>query len=123
MGGSWFWRIDRQADYGTLNDLARHRVNTERIERHWDDMLRVAGSLKLGTVNASELVRSLLKSDRPSGLTLAIAELGLGLQYGTDALFGRVGWEGQFWHNAGGTIAPRGNLALQGLSLAFGCRF
>jgi TnpA family transposase len=39
-------------------------------------MLRIAGSLKLGTVNASELVRSLLKSDRPSGLSRALADLG-----------------------------------------------
>ena len=39
-------------------------------------MLRVAGSLRLGTVNASELVRSLSRSDRLSGLTLVIAELG-----------------------------------------------
>ena len=76
IGSARFWRIDRQADYGTLNDLARHRVNTERIKRHWDDMLRVAGSLKLGTVNAAELVRTLLSTKRPSGLTLAIANLG-----------------------------------------------
>jgi TnpA family transposase len=76
IGSARFWRIDRQADYGTLNDLARHRVNTERIKRHWDDMLRVAGSLKLGTINAAELVRTLLSTKRPSGLTLAIANLG-----------------------------------------------
>jgi len=38
--------------------------------------LRVAGSLKRGTVNASELMRSLLKSDRPSGLAKALADLG-----------------------------------------------
>ena len=76
IGSARFWRINPAADYGALNDLARQRINTDRIERHWDDMLRVAGSLKLGTINASELVRSLLKSDRPSGLTLAIADLG-----------------------------------------------
>lgn len=76
IGSARFWRINPVADYGALNDLARQRINTDRIERHWDDMLRVAGSLKLGTINASELVRSLLKSDRPSGLTLAIADLG-----------------------------------------------
>lgn len=76
IGSTRFWRIDPTADYGALNDLARQRINTDRIERHWDDMLRVAGSLKLGTINASELVRSLLKSDRPSSLTSAIADLG-----------------------------------------------
>jgi TnpA family transposase len=76
IGSARFWRIDPQADYGVLNNFSKHRINPGRIKRHWDDFLRVAGSLKLGTVNASELVRSLLKSDRPSGLAMALADLG-----------------------------------------------
>lgn len=75
-GESVFWRVDKSADYGVLNDLARGRVNTHRIEQHWDDMLRIAGSLKLGTIQASELIRSLLKSERPSSLAQAIIEAG-----------------------------------------------
>lgn len=75
-GESVFWRIDKTADYGALNDLARSCVNTHKIEQHWDDMMRIAGSLKLGTVQASELIRSLLKSDRPSSLAQAIIEVG-----------------------------------------------
>jgi TnpA family transposase len=39
-------------------------------------MLRVVGSLKLGTISASELMRSLLRSRRPSTLARAIGELG-----------------------------------------------
>jgi len=39
-------------------------------------MMRIAGSLKLGTVQASELIRSLLKSERPSSLAQAIIEAG-----------------------------------------------
>jgi nucleoside-diphosphate-sugar epimerase len=34
-----------------LNGIARHRVNTELIARQWDDLLRAAGSLKLGAVH------------------------------------------------------------------------
>lgn len=75
-GEAVFWRVDPLADYGVLNDLARGRVNTQRIEQHWDDLLRVAGSLKLGTVQASELIRTLLKSERPSSLAKAIIEAG-----------------------------------------------
>jgi TnpA family transposase len=75
-GEAVFWRIDKSADYGLLNDLARGIINTHRIEQHWDDMLRIAGSLKLGTIQASELIRSLLKSDRPSSLAQAIIEVG-----------------------------------------------
>ena len=75
-GESIFWRVDKTADYGVLDELARCYVNTERIEQNWDDMMRIAGSLKLGTVQASELIRSLLKSDRPSSLAQAIIEAG-----------------------------------------------
>ena len=75
-GEASFWRLDMQADYGALNDIARHRARTDRIRQHWDDMLRIAGSLKLGTVHASELVRSLLQSERPSSLAQAIIDLG-----------------------------------------------
>ncbi|MEM7175350.1 MAG: Tn3 family transposase [Chlamydiota bacterium] len=75
-GESVFWRIDMNENYGALNEIARGRIKTDRIKRHWDDMLRVAASLKSGTVRASELVRSLLKSDRPSGLAQGIIEVG-----------------------------------------------
>jgi TnpA family transposase len=75
-GETRFWRVDREADYGPLDELASHCVSTVRMKHHWDDMLRVAGSLKLGTIQASELIRSLLKSERPSSLALAIMEAG-----------------------------------------------
>ena len=75
-GESIFYRIDKSADYGVLNELATSTINMNRIEQHWDDMMRVAGSLKLGTVSASELIRSLLKSDKPSNLAKAIIDVG-----------------------------------------------
>jgi TnpA family transposase len=73
-GEAVFWRIDKDADYGVLNDLARGAALPEKVHQQWDDMMRLAGSLKLGTVQASELIRSLLKSDRPSSLAQAIIE-------------------------------------------------
>jgi TnpA family transposase len=76
IGEARFWRLDSTADYGLLNGMARHRINTTLIARNWDDLLRVAGSLHQGTVNASELLRSLLRSRRPSALARAIGELG-----------------------------------------------
>lgn len=75
-GEAVFWRIDKDADYGVLNDLARGASHPKKIHQQWDDMMRVAGSLKLGTVHAPELIRSLLKSDRPSSLAQAIIEAG-----------------------------------------------
>lgn len=75
-GESSFWRAANGKDYGLLDDIARGTINTGKIESHWDDMLRIAGSLKTGTIQASELIRTLLKSDRPSSLTQAIIEVG-----------------------------------------------
>ncbi len=56
--------------------MARHRINTKLIANNWDDLLRVAGSLKMGTVRASELLRSLHFSSRPSTPAWAIGEVG-----------------------------------------------
>lgn len=70
------WRIDPAADYGALNGLARHRINTTLITNNWDDILRVAASLKVGTVHASTLIRALQRGGRPTTLARAIAEVG-----------------------------------------------
>ena len=51
-------------------------MNTKLIRRNWDDLLRVAGSLQQGRVSASELLRSILRSKRPSTLARAIGALG-----------------------------------------------
>ncbi len=75
-GEAVFWRADKAANYGALDKLARGCVDLSKIESHWDEMMRVAGSLKLGTIHASELIRSLLRSTRPSGLAQAIMEVG-----------------------------------------------
>ncbi len=76
IGGTRFWRLDAQADYGELNALARQRVALNRIVTHWDDLLRLAGSLKLGRVPATGIMRTLQVGDRPTQLALALAEFG-----------------------------------------------
>ncbi len=76
LGAARFWRINRDADYGPFNGLARHQINTNLIATHWDDLLRVAGSLATGTVRASELLRVLQGGGRPTPLGRAVAELG-----------------------------------------------
>ncbi len=76
IGAARFWRVDRTADYGPLDGLARHQINTDLIATHWDDLLRVAGSLATGTVRASELLRVLQGGGRPTPLGRAVGELG-----------------------------------------------
>lgn len=76
VGEARFWRLAPDTDYGVLDSLARARVKTDLIEDSWDDLLRVAGSLKLGTVSASEIMRVLQRGNKPSTLGKAIGELG-----------------------------------------------
>ena len=60
--------------YGVTS--ARNRLNLDLIIQNWDDLLRVAGSLKLGIVSASEIMRTLQGGQNPSTLSKAIGELG-----------------------------------------------
>jgi len=76
IGGARFWRIDAQADYGELNAIAKQRASMALIGAHWDDMLRLAGSLKLGRVPAIGIMRMLQVGDRPTRLAQALAEFG-----------------------------------------------
>ena len=76
IGGTRFWRIDPQADYGELNAIARQRINLQLIAAHWDDLLRLAGSLKLGRVPATGIMRTLQVGDKPTRLAQALAEFG-----------------------------------------------
>lgn len=76
VGGTRFWRIDPQADYGPLNSISAHNLSMQKIAPHWDDMLRLAGSLKLGRVPAADIMRTLQVGDRPTRLAQAIAEFG-----------------------------------------------
>jgi TnpA family transposase len=71
-----FWCMDAAADYGVLSGIARQSIKLHLIADHWDDLLRIAGSLRLGTVRASELMRSLQRGGRASVLAKAIGELG-----------------------------------------------
>jgi TnpA family transposase len=79
------WRADvvgagkgweQAADYGPLEVLARNKVNLHRIETHWPDMLRVAGSLITNQIRAYDLLRMLSRDGRPSPLGQAFAEYG-----------------------------------------------
>jgi TnpA family transposase len=76
IGGTRLWRIDPHADYGEFNDMSRHKINLPLIAANWDDLLRLAGSLKLGRVPASDIMRIMQISDRPTRLAQALAEFG-----------------------------------------------
>lgn len=55
---------------------SRNVINTGRITAHWEDMLRVAGSLATGTVRAYDLLRMLGREEHPTPLGAALADYG-----------------------------------------------
>ncbi len=56
-GEAVFWRADKAANYEVLDKLARGCVDLSKTESHWEEIMLVAGSLKLGTIHASELIQ------------------------------------------------------------------
>jgi hypothetical protein len=50
------WRISASAGYGPLGTFARGRVDTTKIRRNWEDILRVVASIYTGTVRAYDVV-------------------------------------------------------------------
>jgi TnpA family transposase len=67
--------IDMQG-YPRLQPHVTGRINRLRILDWWDDMLRVAGSMKLGWVTASLLVQKLQAHPQQNALAAALQEYG-----------------------------------------------
>jgi TnpA family transposase len=76
LGDQRLFRLDRQKRHPHLAPLLRGRINRDRILRNWDDLLRVAGSLKRGWVTASLLIGKLQSYPRKNRLTRALQEYG-----------------------------------------------
>jgi TnpA family transposase len=62
--------------FPTLASLIGGGINVKHIRTQWDDVLRLAGSIKQGTVTASLMLRKLGSYPRQNGLAMALRELG-----------------------------------------------
>jgi TnpA family transposase len=74
LGDQQLYRLDRDRAYPNLGPRLKGCVRRELIERRWDDLLRVAGSLKRGWVTASLLIGRLQSYRRKNALTRALQE-------------------------------------------------
>ncbi|MCX8454842.1 Tn3 family transposase [Paenarthrobacter ureafaciens] len=63
-------------EHSTLAPLIGGSINTKTIALHWDEILRLAASIKTGTVTASLMMRKLGAYPRQNGLAHALRELG-----------------------------------------------
>ena len=59
-----------------LQPLVAGNVNLKVIHDYWEDILRLAASIRMGTVTASVILRKLAAYPRQNGLALALRELG-----------------------------------------------
>ena len=62
--------------YPTLSSLIGGGINLKCIRENWDEILRLAASIKQGTVTASLMLRKLGSYPRQNGLAIALRELG-----------------------------------------------
>jgi TnpA family transposase len=62
--------------YPTLEPLIAGRINVALIRTHWAEILRVAASIRTGTVTASLIMRQLASYPRQNGVAAALRELG-----------------------------------------------
>ncbi len=76
IGDHRLWRIGPLDHHRHAGPLVRSQIRTDRIIDHWDDMLRVAGSLRHGWTPASLLVAKLQSGAPRNPITKAIKEYG-----------------------------------------------
>ena len=75
LGDQKLYRFDTSIRYHNIGRLVRGTLKPRLIPGHWDDMLRVAGSLKLGWVTASLFIAKLQSFRRQNVLTRALHAL------------------------------------------------
>lgn len=67
---------DNQKDYSAIASMIGGTINVKHINSHWNEILRLATSIKQGTVTASLMLRKLGSYPRQNGLAMALRELG-----------------------------------------------
>ena len=68
--------FEKASSCPALEPLVGDRINVGQIEHEWEELLRLATSIRQGTVTASLVLRKLASYPRQNGLALALRELG-----------------------------------------------
>lgn len=67
---------NKQTSYQSLTTLIGGIINKKHISAHWNEILRLASSIRHGTVSASLMLRKIGSYSRQNGLAIALRELG-----------------------------------------------
>jgi TnpA family transposase len=70
------YRIDREARYGPLEPMFRARVDVDLIEEQWDQLVRLAASMKHRTAKTQDVMQRLMHSSPSDRLAKALTALG-----------------------------------------------
>ena len=70
------YRLDRHVGFGAVDAIIRSTVDTELIREQWDQLVRVAASLRDRTAPANVVVGRLANSGRSDRLSKALTALG-----------------------------------------------
>jgi TnpA family transposase len=76
LGDRKLYTVEKPSSYPDLNLLIGGAVSVKQITEHWDELLRLTASLRLGTVTASLMLRKLASYPRQNGLAWALREVG-----------------------------------------------
>ena len=70
------YSFGKPSDTPALESMIGGRINVGLIRAHWSEILRVAASIRTGTVTASLIMRQLAAHPRQNGIAVALRELG-----------------------------------------------
>lgn len=76
IGDQTLYSLDKFADTPLVNSLLKKKLNPDLFVNQWDDLLRLAGSMKLGWVTSSLLIRKFHQMPKQNALVKSLQEYG-----------------------------------------------
>ena len=76
LGDRKLFVIAKHADYGPLASMIGGAVDLGLVEENWDEVLRLAASIRAGTVPPSVILRKIAAFPRQNALSKALREIG-----------------------------------------------
>ena len=76
LGERRLYALDDSLSFPTLRPLVAGPINVRAIEEHWDEMIRLAASIKAGTVTASVMLKKLSGYPRQNPVARGLREIG-----------------------------------------------
>ena len=76
IGDQTLYSLDKFADTPLVNSLLKGKLNPDLFVNQWDDLLRLAGSMKLGWVTSSLLIRKFHQMPKQNALVKSLQEYG-----------------------------------------------